>query len=240
MVNAMKKEQPAVSQTQNPADAIVAHHAEMICELQSRVDQLVAAVGLGKPSVAPAQAILDYLAATIFPHAAAEEAVIYAVAEKSEHRLIASLVLEHGALHKLGGDLHEATTGAERVALAGAIAQLFAVHAAKENEFVIPAVLEQPRTDLAALLHAMHEHITARSHDEVVAELDVRPLQHAQRHDEIFGRLRALNSGEALVVVNDHDPKPLRYQLDALWPSAYAWSYRESGPTVWKVAITRR
>lgn len=228
-----------MSQTQNPADAIVAHHAEMICELQSRVDQLVAAVGLGEPSLPPAQAVLDYLAGTLFPHAAAEEAVIYAAAEKSEHRLIASLVLEHGALRKLGGDLHEATTGADRVAIAGAIAQLFAVHAAKENEFVIPAVLEQPRTDLAALLHAMHERITARG-EAVVSELDVRPLPHARRHDEIFGRLEALDSGDSLVIVNDHDPKPLCYQLDALWPSAYAWNYRESGPEVWKVAITRR
>ena len=229
-----------MSQTQNPADAIVTHHAEMICELQGRVDQLVAAVGRGEPSLTPAQAVLDYLADAVFPHAAAEEAVIYATAEKSEHRLIASLVLEHGALRKLGGDLHEATTGVERVALAGAIAQLFAVHAAKENEFVIPAVLEQPRVDLGALLHAMHEHITTRTTDSVVSQLDVRQLPHAQRHDEIFSRLEALGSGEALVIVNDHDPKPLRYQLDALWPSAYTWSYRETGPEVWKVAITRR
>lgn len=229
-----------MNQTQNPADAIVAHHAEMICELQSRVDRLVAAVDRDEPSQPPAEAILDYLGGTIFPHAAAEEAVIYAAAETSEHRLVASLVLEHQVLHKLGGDLHEASTGARRAAAAGAIAQLFAVHAAKENEFVLPAIIAQPRTDLAELLHAMHEHIENRGAAAAVTELDARAIPHAGRHDAIFGRLQALGRGETLVIVNDHDPKPLHYQLDALWPAAYAWTYQDSGPELWKVAITRR
>lgn len=228
-----------MNQTQNPADAIVAHHAEMICELQSRVDRLVAAVDRGEPSQPSAEAVLDYLIGTIFPHAAAEEAVIYAAAEASEHRLVGSLVLEHQALRRLGEDLHEASTGARRAAAAGAIAQLFAVHAAKENEFVLPAIIAQPRTDLGELLHTMHEHIEKRE-ATVATELDVRAIPHARRHDTIFGRLEALGRGETVVIVNDHDPKPLHYQLDALWPSAYAWTYQDSGPELWTVSITRR
>jgi uncharacterized protein (DUF2249 family) len=229
-----------MTETQNPADAIVAHHAEMICELQSRVDRLVAAVGLGEPSLSPAQAVLDYLAGTIFPHAAAEEAVLYPAAAASERRLIESLLLEHRALRKLGDDLRDATTGPDRVAAAGAITQLFAVHAAKENEFVLPTLLEQPRTNLGELLHAMHEQSEQRETAPIVTELDVRPMPHGSRHEEIFGRLERLGRGEALVIVNDHDPKPLRYQLDALWPSAFDWSYETGGPGLWKVTIARR
>ncbi len=71
------------------------------------------------------------------------------------------------------------------------------------------------------------------------AALDVRVLPHGQRHEIIFGRLDALGAGESLLIVNDHDPKPLRYQTEALWPDEFEWSYREAGPHVWQVAITR-
>src|ERR1035437_395782 len=44
------------------------------------------------------------------------------------------------------------------------------------------------------------------------AELDVRTLAHGERHEIIFAKVDQLTAGEALVIVNDHDPKPLRYQ----------------------------
>ena len=75
--------------------------------------------------------------------------------------------------------------------------------------------------------------------DSISKELDVRVLPHGQRHEIIFARLDGLAPGEALVIVNDHDPKPLRYQTSALWPDRFEWTYREEGPQVWRVAITR-
>lgn len=70
-------------------------------------------------------------------------------------------------------------------------------------------------------------------------ELDVRTLPHGERHEIIFGRLDTLACGEELIIVNDHDPKPLRYQTEAMWPHRFEWAYREAGPQVWRVAITR-
>lgn len=70
-------------------------------------------------------------------------------------------------------------------------------------------------------------------------ELDVRTLPHGQRHEIIFSKLDALHPRQALVIVNDHDPKPLRYQTAALWPDRFDWSYLSAGPEVWRVAITR-
>lgn len=70
-------------------------------------------------------------------------------------------------------------------------------------------------------------------------ELDVRTLPHGQRHDVIFSKLNALEIGQALLIVNDHDPVPLRYQSEALWPDTFRWDYEESGPQQWRVAITR-
>ena len=70
-------------------------------------------------------------------------------------------------------------------------------------------------------------------------ELDVRSLPHGGRHDIIFAKLDQLRPGGTFVILNDHDPKPLRYQTEALWPGRFAWSYLEAGPLQWRVEITR-
>ena len=70
-------------------------------------------------------------------------------------------------------------------------------------------------------------------------EIDVRTLPPAQRHERIFALVDALAPGEAFVLVNDHDPKPLRYQLDAEHPQQFSWRYLEQGPAVWRVEIAR-
>ncbi|NMR19068.1 DUF2249 domain-containing protein [Cellulomonas fimi] len=70
-------------------------------------------------------------------------------------------------------------------------------------------------------------------------DLDVRPLPPAQRHERILATVAALVPGEAFVLVNDHDPKPLRYQLDAEQPGQIAWEYLAEGPELWRVLLTR-
>jgi len=79
----------------------------------------------------------------------------------------------------------------------------------------------------------------ARTAGRALHELDVRTLPHGGRHEIIFASLDALEPGEAFVILNDHDPKPLRYQTEALWPDVFTWDYLESGPALWRVAITR-
>lgn len=69
-------------------------------------------------------------------------------------------------------------------------------------------------------------------------ELDVRVLPHGARHEIIFAKLNQLQPGDSLIIVNDHDPKPLRYQTGAMWPGRFDWSYLESGPQQWRVEIT--
>jgi uncharacterized protein (DUF2249 family) len=71
-------------------------------------------------------------------------------------------------------------------------------------------------------------------------ELDVRVIPPRDKHPTIFSRVDALKAGDSLVIVNDHDPKPLRYQLDAEHPGAFGWDYLDLGPDVWRVRITRR
>lgn len=70
--------------------------------------------------------------------------------------------------------------------------------------------------------------------------LDVRPMAPRTRHEVIFVRLDGLATGETLRLVNDHDPAPLRYQLDATRPGQFRWDYVERGPDEWAVDITSR
>lgn len=69
------------------------------------------------------------------------------------------------------------------------------------------------------------------------AVVDVRSLVPAQRHAKIFELVNALEPGASFILVNDHDPKPLYYQLDAEYPGQFSWTYVESGPTVWRIEI---
>lgn len=72
-----------------------------------------------------------------------------------------------------------------------------------------------------------------------ITTVDVRELAPRERHPLIFSTFRSLGSGQAMELVNDHDPKPLYYQFQAEMPGAFDWRYLEAGPDVWRVAITR-
>jgi uncharacterized protein (DUF2249 family) len=69
--------------------------------------------------------------------------------------------------------------------------------------------------------------------------LDVRSEPPARRHELIFDTYGDLEAGAAFVLVNDHDPKPLRYQFEAEHAGAFTWDYLEQGPEVWRVRIGR-
>ncbi len=70
-------------------------------------------------------------------------------------------------------------------------------------------------------------------------ELDVRTQPPARRHELIFDTYAGLGDGDGFVLVNDHDPKPLYYQLAAEHPDQFSWDYLEQGPEVWRVRIGR-
>jgi len=75
---------------------------------------------------------------------------------------------------------------------------------------------------------------TTEPHPELV---DVRSLIPAQRHAKIFELVGGLAPGASFILVNDHDPKPLYYRLEAEHPKQFSWTYRERGPEVWQVEI---
>jgi len=72
---------------------------------------------------------------------------------------------------------------------------------------------------------------------DCTTRIDVRSIAPRERHPLIFGTFDRLAAGEALLLVNDHDPKPLFYQFQAESKGGFTWDYLESGPEVWRVKI---
>jgi uncharacterized protein (DUF2249 family) len=69
--------------------------------------------------------------------------------------------------------------------------------------------------------------------------LDVRQIAPRERHSLILGTFDELSPGEAFVLVNDHDPKPLYYQFQFEKTGQFTWDYEEQGPEVWRVQVGR-
>lgn len=59
------------------------------------------------------------------------------------------------------------------------------------------------------------------------------------RHQMIFDVFEAIPVNYSALLVNDHDPKPLIYQLQAERPDVFGFEYVESGPTDYVVRVTR-
>lgn len=70
--------------------------------------------------------------------------------------------------------------------------------------------------------------------------LNVTLLEPRQKHPTIFVRFDELAEGESLTIHNDHDPKPLYYQLLGERGNIFEWEYLEQGPEFWKVKISKR
>ena len=70
-------------------------------------------------------------------------------------------------------------------------------------------------------------------------ELDVRTLAHAQRRTVIFKAFQGMAPGRSFVLVNDHDPVPLRSHFEAVFAGGYSWESLEKGPRAWRVRITK-
>lgn len=70
-------------------------------------------------------------------------------------------------------------------------------------------------------------------------QLDLRELAPADRHRTVFSTFDSLDVGSAMLLVVDHDPRPLFFQFESQRPGRFVWRYAEKGPDVWKVRIEK-
>jgi len=70
--------------------------------------------------------------------------------------------------------------------------------------------------------------------------LNVTLIEPRLKHPTIFVRFDELKPGGSLTIHNDHDPKPLYYQLLGERGNIFEWEYLEQGPHLWRVKISKK
>ncbi len=235
-------------------DAMRNHHAELVERLTAQVTAIEE-----RRADADPKALASFLKSELMPHAEGEERALYPALDpvvKAHGTPTATMSVDHefiGAYVRQIDELANAlakASDAERPALetrldriAVQLEGLFRVHLEKEERIYLPLfdkyVSPQDQQHVLASMHegGEAEHSTASELAGVTQTLDVREVPPARRHPMIFGVFEALKPGTAFLLVNDHDPKPLYYQLNFEHKGELVWEYVEEGPEVWRVRV---
>lgn len=249
------------------ARAVVRHHAQLAAVLDRHVQDLLAAADHGDPARADQTRadLITWLRDELLPHAYAEEAALYpAAADRPEATLlIRGMQAEHRAITDLVVALEAAEEPVRAAATARALAGVLAVHLIKENELVVPLLVDAADVSLAALLDGMHDLLGSAqptggcggtcgcggdrgSADgpaptlTIDPRLDVRALPHDRRHATVLAALDALPDGGALVLVAPHAPRPLLAEIEARYRGGMAAEWLQDGPDTWQIRLSRQ
>jgi len=98
---------------------------------------------------------------------------------------------------------------------------------------------EQVKKECDKIGYCCFTPVDQKKEGETMGELDLRSIIPFERHELIFQKWNALKPGETLQIINDHDPKPLRYQFEAEYKNQFEWEYVQKGPKDWIVKIKR-
>src|SRR5690554_2569321 len=69
--------------------------------------------------------------------------------------------------------------------------------------------------------------------------INIPSLAPKLKHATIFRVFEDLNPGESLVIHNDHDPKPVYYQLLGEYGTIFSWTYLQEGPIWWDIRVSK-
>jgi Hemerythrin HHE cation binding domain len=137
--------------------AIRAHHDQLAQRLRALTADLVAAAQR-RSFAAEQTALHNWYRTELLPHADAEERALYRPAKDMDatRLLVRSMIDEHRALAGLVAEFAEPGEPWSTVIAATSAQALFAIHLAKENDLLLPA-MDQAGIDLGGALQGMHE-----------------------------------------------------------------------------------
>lgn len=70
--------------------------------------------------------------------------------------------------------------------------------------------------------------------------IDVRTIPKPERHPLIMAAYQKLDVGSGLVLINDHEPKNLKLEMEAEFAEAMAWEPQSSDDEDFRVLISKR
>ena len=74
---------------------------------------------------------------------------------------------------------------------------------------------------------------------EKIVTLDVRSMPPCERHPRNFEAFDGLKAGETLMLINDHNPKPLHYEFMHEREGQFEWTTDEKSPREWIAMIKK-
>lgn len=69
---------------------------------------------------------------------------------------------------------------------------------------------------------------------------DARNIPCETKQPQVFARARGLADGDFFVLVNGHNPLPLRYLLESAYPGQFVWDNLQQDPGNFAVRISRK
>lgn len=137
----MKAQTDTQSQDRALAQELMAHHAVMVDQLDRLTTNLLDVTPNGAEAK---EALIDWIHGILLPHAAEEEATTYtaAAALPQGAALIDSMVREHKTIIALAAAFHTSGDLALATGYARSLYTVFEAHQSKENEIVIPMLLD--------------------------------------------------------------------------------------------------
>jgi uncharacterized protein (DUF2249 family) len=112
------------------------------------------------------------------------------------------------------------------------------LHLRIEASVLLPALDGLPGVDPSLLAADLRAYLAGEQVEHPTV-IDVRRIARGGRHPRVFARYAQLDPGEAFILVNSHDPKPLRREFEAIHPGSFSWDYLQTGPEEWRVRIGR-
>jgi uncharacterized protein (DUF2249 family) len=118
------------------------------------------------------------------------------------------------------------------------IAATLDTHLQIEESVLLPALAGLPDIDPSLLASNLRAYLAGEQLEQPTV-IDVRRIARGGRHPRVFARYARLAPGESFILVNSHDPKPLRNEFEARYRGAFSWDYLQAGPEEWRVRIGR-
>jgi uncharacterized protein (DUF2249 family)/predicted RecB family endonuclease len=118
------------------------------------------------------------------------------------------------------------------------IAATLDTHLQIEESVLLPALAGLPSVDPSWLASELRSYLAGERVEEPTV-IDVRRIARGGRHPRVFARYARLAPGEAFILVNSHDPKPLRREFESIHAGTFSWDYLQAGPEEWRVRIGR-
>jgi hypothetical protein len=156
----MTKRSESRAQDTAMANELKAHHALMINDLDRLSAELASTASSGKDAAPAIKALHAWIDAVLVPHATEEEETTYrAAAGLPEGKLlIESMLAEHVLIRQIATRVSQVKNPMEAGAYGRALFAIFDSHQRKENDIVLPLLVDSDRVSLAGLFAASHKH----------------------------------------------------------------------------------